>query len=320
MLRTARTLIKRIPIPRAVASSHWYQTFRHRLALALQKRGSMPYTNFLRARNQFDALTEVVVDRLAPAGIDRDLEIVVLGCSNGSEPYSIASALAHERPALRFRIRAADIDPQLIEHARRAEYRREEVAGYYSVDAGFAARTFDVRGDLFVVKPEIARHVSFAIGDIFSPDLSESFGSADVIFAQNVLFHFRPRAVRRAFSNILRLLRPGGTLFIDGMDLGLRSRLSRKYGLIPLDFRLQAIHEDARVMRGDVWPWVYWGLEPYMANHPDRIRRYATIFFMPAASPSPVATMADQVEPTSRAVLHGERGTGDVATRGAAPG
>jgi hypothetical protein len=67
-------------------------------------------------------------------------------------------------------------------------------------------------------------------------------------------------------------------LFVDGMDLGLRRKLTRIHGLEPLDYRIEEIHNEARRERGTAWPYEYWGLEPFSKSKRDWKRRYATIF------------------------------------------
>jgi hypothetical protein len=62
------------------------------------------------------------------------------------------------------------------------------------------------------------------------------------------------------------------------MDIALRPRLTRAHGLEPLDHLIREIHADARKLRGDPWPWIYWSLEPMDANRRDWKRRYATIY------------------------------------------
>ncbi|MGH7467775.1 MAG: CheR family methyltransferase [Longimicrobiales bacterium] len=259
-------------------ATRWWRAFRYRLVVATARRASTDCTNFLRVRTQFEVLVDAVLTHLAPAGLTRDLEIVVLGCSTGAEPYSIASVLTRYRPDLRFHVRAADIDAALIARARRARYQSHEVLDCWAVDDDFVMHTFQREADAFVVKPEIARHVSFEVADLLDPGLVQRFGRADVVFAQNVLFHFPRRQARFAFQQLCALLRGPGALFIAGMDLDLRVRLTRKHGLLPLEHRVREIHEDARVLRGRFWPWYYWGLEEYQPNRRDHVHRYATIF------------------------------------------
>lgn len=274
-------MLKAIPAVQVFLTTNQWRSFRYRLTLLTARREYYSYTTFFRLPRQFDALGGPVLDFLDARA--RGLEIVVLGCSSGAEPYSIAAYLTLRCPGLPFRIRAVDINPELVEQARRAEYPAEQVFTS-PMDTELVAHTFEHRGDQLVVKPEIARHVSFATGDMLDPGLIGVVGRADLVFAQNVLFHLEPRQSRRAFENAYSLLKDRGALFVDGMDIPQRTRLTRRLGLRPLDYKVHEIHDDARVLRGDVWPWTYWGLEPYAGEARDVIRRYATIFLK--SSPS----------------------------------
>jgi chemotaxis methyl-accepting protein methylase len=255
-----------------------WRTFRYNLVRLTAQRSPTTCTCFVRVRTQFEVLADVVVPRLMPSSSGRPLEIVVLACSTGAEPYSIASYLTLRWPGLRFHVRAADINGDLIAQARRGRYHAQEVLDCWAVDRDFVTHTFQREGDTFVVKPHIARHVSFEVADLLDRDLPRQFAPADIVYAQNVLFHFRPRTATRAFRQLCALLRQPGALFVDGMDIPLRTRLTRKHKLQPLDYRVREIHEDARVLRARFWPWYYWGLEDYGAHRPDATARYATIF------------------------------------------
>lgn len=264
---------------RFVNSDAW-RSFRYRLTLLTARREYYDYTTFFRLPRQFDALGGPVLDFLDAR--ERPLEIVVLGCSAGAEPYSIASYLTLRHPELAFHIQAIDLNPELITAARRGEYPAEQVLES-PMDAEFRAHAFDRRGDRFVVRPEIARHVTFAVGNMLDPDLARRTRPADLVVVQNVLYHLKPRVAQRAFRNACGVLKDRGAIFCDGMDLPLRTDLTRQLHLEPLDFQVPEIHDDARVLRGGMWPWTYWGLEPFDARARDATRRYATIFLKSAA-------------------------------------
>ena len=88
----------------------------------------------------------------------------------------------------------------------------------------------------------------------------------------------KPKAAARAFNNIFSLLNPKAALFIDGMDVYLRNKLTRRNNLMPLEYKIGEIHNEARIARGAGWPYSYWGLEPFSASKREWQRRYSTIF------------------------------------------
>ena len=273
-----RALLKAIPGARRLSES--LDASRHRVTLLTAKRQNYVFTHFLRLPAQFDALTGPVLDHLGVRGA-RPLRIALFGCSSGAEPYTIASILAARRPDVAFEIRAFDIEPAMLEKARAAEYTRDEVFSNKLLPGPFVAATFDARGDAYRVKPTLASRVVCAPGNALEADALVEPGSCDLVFAQNFLFHLKPADAEEAFRRMARLLAPRSALLVDGMDLGLRTRLTLELGLRPLEDRIEEIHEEARVERGGSWPLVYWGLEPLRKRHRDWQRRYATVFLRP---------------------------------------
>jgi chemotaxis protein methyltransferase CheR len=187
--------------------------------------------------------------------------------------------LLHEAPQLGFRISAYDLEPELVVRARLGRYTMKEVHDNPRADAAFIDRTFTAQPDgSFLVRPELAARVQFGVADLLDPALVPHVGMGDVVFAQNLLYHLRPADATRAFAHLVGLLRRPGALFVDGMDLDLRERLTRRHDLRPLDWHISEIHEQARAGRGDAYPWRYYGLEPLRPELRDWRRRYATIF------------------------------------------
>jgi chemotaxis methyl-accepting protein methylase len=180
------------------------------------------------------------------------------------------------RPSLPFRVECFDIEAEVIARAQSARYTREDVSTR-NVTQAFIDHTFDVT-DAVTVKPAIASRVRFFCGDVLDDALVERLGRADVVVAQNFLYHLpRPKA-EQAFRNLFRLLKRRSALLVDGTDLDMRTRMTADAGLQPCTIELEKIHEESRALRGYVWPKVYWGLEPFDVRRADAARRYATIF------------------------------------------
>lgn len=245
-------------------------------------RADKTFTRFMRVPTQFEALTDAVLPGVFAQQTSEALRIVVMGCSNGAEAFSIASVLSKKYPSLDFAIDAYDLSDAMIAQAKSARFPRDQVVTVHPPSNDFVTSTFDADAEEYIVKPAIARRVCFGVADLFDASVMQRIGTADIVFAQNVLINFpRPRA-REAFQHVLRLLKPRAALFIDGMDVDLREELTRAAGLHPLDYKIREIHDDARVIRGEVWPWVYWGLEPF-AEQRDWRERYATIYLTRSA-------------------------------------
>ena len=283
-LRSVWPYIRRVPGVRTFANSRVGHAIRHEYARHFETRQSFTFTQFLRLPTQYDALSGPVIDHVAGGDREAPLRIVVFGCSIGAEAYSISSVLLVRHPTLDFAIDAFDIDPVVLEKARSAEYDREWVLGNRVITPEFVSATFDETADRLTVKRAIAERVRFHVCDVLDPRAIGEIPQADVVYAQNMLCNMQRPMARHAFHNICETLAPKSALFIDGMDLDMRCRLTRKYGLKPLGFELERIHQEARLIRGPRYPDMATGLEPWSAKAGDHARRYATVFLRQAAT------------------------------------
>ena len=255
----------------------WY-SYRHQWVLLFGARQNYTFTQFVRLPHQGEALAGPVVDFLRPGNDRAPLRIVVFGCSNGAEPYSMASILVNARPEVSFHVTATDIDAGMIAKALTARYSREEVTKNAFVSEAFIASTFHQQGEDLEVRPEIRERMTFQIADVLDAHLISRIEQADIVVAQNFLYHLSRRQSRRAFAHLCAVLKPRAALFVDGMDIDLRHALTAKAGLRPLDYLIPEIHNDAMTLRGAPWPWTYWGLEPMNTARKDWKQRYATIY------------------------------------------
>jgi len=234
------------------------------------------YTCFLRAPSQLKLLSGPILDHL---GRPQRLDITLLACSNGAEPYTIASWLMQSVPELDFHIRASDLHPEMVAHAEAAVYTREEVLHSDYMTDRFLKATFEPHGEGYVVRPEVRARVSFSQASLLDGDgLRAAFGQAPLVIAQNVLFHLAPADANAAFANLVTLTAPGGVMMVEGMDLDLREEATARHRLTPFTQNLKKIHEETRVHTPARWWRFYWGTEPFMGTHPNAQRRYATAF------------------------------------------
>jgi chemotaxis protein methyltransferase CheR len=259
-----------------------WQKLRHKVSLLTDERENSGFTGFLRLPTQFDALVGPTLTAVQQRrGGTTPLKITVIGCSNGAEAFTISSLLTSRDPELAFRVYAYDINAESIASAKTARYRAEEIYNNKVITEEFVASTFDSDGDSYGVKPHIASRVAFEVGNVLDPALVTTAAGSDVVFAQNFLFHLPQKQAWRALENLLAITRPGSALFLDGTDLDLRQRFVKKTGLLPLDYEIEKIHDEARRARAVGWPYSYWGLEPFLTYPRDWQRRYATIFLVP---------------------------------------
>ncbi|HWI21733.1 MAG TPA: CheR family methyltransferase [Baekduia sp.] len=255
-----------------------FQRAKHRQLLQNADRSdSHTYTSFHRSPAQLAALTGPVIDHVKSSA-GATISINVFAGSNGSEAYTIASELLAHRPDIDFSIKASDLQQDMVDMATAAVYTMEEITQGLDVPAEFIDRTFDKLGDSYVVKPSIRSKVTFVQADLLSSALDEQFAPADIVIAQNVLFHMPPEMARRAFANIIRFLKPRAALLLEGTELDMRVELTSDAGLQPLDFKVKEIYAYSRRHISQRWWDYYYGNEPYFPFARQRSRRYGTVF------------------------------------------
>ena len=262
-----------------------------RLRRRSQRSDTHSYTCFHRAPTQLAALTGPVLahlglDRVPGGAQGRPLRVLLYACSNGAEAYTWSAWLALQRPDLEVVIEASDLSPELISRARAGRYTWSELTQDGEVPAWLVAQTFDREGEDYVVNERTRRRVSFSCADIIRDDLRARYGQADVVVAQNVLFHLPPPLARRAFDNVVRTLAPTAALFIEGMDQDLRVSLTQAHELQPLVWRSREIYEESRRHIPARWWQFHYGAEPWLPFRRAPWRRYGTIFLK---GPAPVS-------------------------------
>jgi len=256
---------------------------KHSLVVRFSKRENRVYTQFYRFPHQYRAIVERVIPRLRAGEIGAQsapLEILMFACCSGAEAFSLSYVLQKHFPGLRFRIRGFDLVAPVIEKAKSATFTREEVFQGPFVTEEYVREAFDsIDAHHYRVKRPIAEACSFAVGDLLDRRSMEALGQADLVIAQNVLFHLPRPAARAAFGHLHHALKPGGALFVNGMDIDMRIELTRKLALEPLDYLVEEIHNDARVDRGSGWAGAYWGRKPFSRDSREWLREHGTIYY-----------------------------------------
>jgi hypothetical protein len=77
--------------------------------------------------------------------------------------------------------------------------------------------------------------------------------------------------------NLAPLVKPGGYLFVSGVDLDVRSKVAREFGWRPITELICEIHEGDQSLRRS-WPLDYSALEPLDQSRADWQMRYASVF------------------------------------------
>ena len=139
---------------------------------------------------------------------------------------------------------------------------------------------FDREGDQVTVKPPFRDGIIWRVGDAGDPGLVDALGLQDIVVANRFLCHMYPEEAEACLRNLARLVRPGGYLFVSGVDLNVRCKVARELGWRPVTDMIMEIHEGDISLRRD-WPLEYWGLEPFDEGRSDWRMRYASVFQLP---------------------------------------
>lgn len=171
-------------------------------------------TRFFREPHHFEHLRRRVIEPAADeirAG--RRLRIWSAGCSSGQEPYSIALTLLDVIPDARaydLRVLATDINPLVLDTARRATYPADEVASvppelrrsWMEPVAGGEMRLDEAPRGLVSIRP---------LNLIGAWPMKGPF---DAVFCRNVVIYFDEKTQIRLLNRFAALLRPGGVLYL----------------------------------------------------------------------------------------------------------
>ena len=170
-------------------------------------------TRFFREPHHFDALRQQVRTTLAPlARSGGRVRLWSAGCSLGHEPYSMAMALLAELPEacdLDVRILATDIDPLVVDRARRGEYTTDDVE---PVPEALAARFLTRRDSGVQVAEPLRRLTSFGVLNLHAAWPMK--GRFDAIFCRNVAIYFDDETQATLWNRFADRLNPTGKLYI----------------------------------------------------------------------------------------------------------
>jgi SAM-dependent methyltransferase len=207
--------------------------------------------------------------------------ILVAACSIGCEAWTLAGYLKHRVGLTNFSLLALDIDAEAVASTQAGVYGDRHMPG--EVARELAGDLIDVMftrdGEEWRIRDDLRRHVSVQQGDVLSPAFA-ALGQFDLVLGQNFMIHMGEAMARQAFAALAARVRSGGAMFAAGVDLDLRTKEAKRLGLTPVDWRVEAIHEEDHVRRG-AWPFTYWSLEPYDRKVGDPVRRYATVYRAP---------------------------------------
>jgi chemotaxis methyl-accepting protein methylase len=278
----------------------------HRLIQFRSARRQYMGTFFFRNRPELELLTRLLDANRRWANLD----LTILGCSKGAEVYSFSYSIRSARPDLNLRLHALDIDHDVVEFAKEGIYSLKRRTREGTSDSGsvsprenLAAKTFGDQmtsvfermsaeemdamfartDDQVSVKPRFREAVTWQVGDAGDPKLVDVLGHQDIVVANRFLCHMQPQEAELCLRNLANLVRPGGYLFVSGVDLDVRTKVARELGWMPVTELIGEIHEGDPSLRKD-WPLQWWGLEPFDQRRNDWELRYASVFQLGVAT------------------------------------
>lgn len=285
---------------RDISFGRMYGRHLHALVRLHAERQQYFATFFLRNRPELELIRRLTNKKAQGS----NLKIAVLACSKGAEVYSIVWAIRSACPELKLNLHAVDISQEILEFAARGEYsltnpsvsntpqleaftetgkvawntHRDQLTSMFERMTREEVETmFEVDGDRATIKPWLREGIAWMPGDAGDPELVHTLGPQDIVVANRFLCHMAPDAAEETLRNIGRLVKPGGYLFVSGVDLDVRSKVAREMGWQPVTDLLREVHEgDFSLQRG--WPLEYYGLEPFCDDRRDWKIRYASVF------------------------------------------
>jgi len=172
-------------------------------------------TSFFREPHHFPILEK----HLRGSGAPTSPRIWCAAASTGEEPYSIAITMA-EAAGTRAAgsLLATDIDTGVLAIAKQATYRLEaaQACGPKRMQRFFLRGVGDNDG-LVRVRPEVVNLVRFGALNLLQehwPLVQEFSPQLDAVFCRNVMIYFDRQTQGRILQRIVRVLRPGGLLFV----------------------------------------------------------------------------------------------------------
>ena len=271
---------KRLPLPMRKSSLlRGYGNFIHSLVQLHAPRTQYHGTYFFRNRPELELIRSLANQK--PEG--SELSIAVLGCSNGAEVYSIVYTIRSARPDLKIKLHALDISKDILEIAKNGVYAlnvpklMDSMIFQRSTDEEMHKMFDPDQPDHVRVKSWIKDGISWQVADAGDPELAARLGRQDMVIANQFLCHMAPPDAERCLRSFCKLVKPGGYLFVSGIDMKIRTKVAIELNWKPVPELVEEIHDGDPSVRGD-WPLKYWGLEPFDKKRRDWIFRYASVF------------------------------------------
>lgn len=204
------------------AGKHDYKEFADMLASDQDKLNefvdwvTINVSEFYRDKLKFKELQDVILPELL--GYKRELRIWSAGCSNGSEPYTLALILEELTPGKRHTIVGTDLDDRILQKAKAGCYEERDIR---NVPKHLVARFFKRDSDNVYISDEVKKRVEFKKHDLLKDKYENEF---DLILCRNVVIYFTSDAKDQIYRGFRESLSEHGVFFVGGAESILNAR------------------------------------------------------------------------------------------------
>jgi chemotaxis protein methyltransferase CheR len=171
-------------------------------------------TSFFRDKHPFETLkTTIIPELFKNLQADKQIQIWSAASSSGQEPYSLAMLLEDTfswAKDWQIKIVATDISEEMLEKCRSGLYSQFEISR--GLPPHYLPRFFQRAESKWQIKPEVRERMDFRYLNLCEDWIG--LPQMDIIFMRNVLIYFEDGVKKSIFEKILKVLRPGGYLFL----------------------------------------------------------------------------------------------------------
>jgi len=189
-------------------------------------------TDFFRDATVFQAFQRDIVPALLAQKAAQRQRLVrawSAGCATGEETYSIAmtlvDAIGENDSGFLMTVLGTDLDEAALRKAREARYSIDKLQ---NIPRAFQVKYLEEHGDMFRVRPEIARHVKFRRLNLFS---DRPISVVDVIFCRNVFIYLGREQQARILEQFSSALARGGYLVL-GRSEKMAPQVAQRFELV----------------------------------------------------------------------------------------
>ncbi|TYS68396.1 protein-glutamate O-methyltransferase CheR [Sutcliffiella horikoshii] len=157
---------------------------------------------------------EILEEKILPLMLkeNKNPKVWSAACSTGEEPYTLSMVLSNFLPQKNIKVKATDIDANVIARAKLATYQERSLQ---EVPAVVKNKYFTKHDGFYKVKDEIKNTVIFKRLNL----LSDSFESGhDLIVCRNVLIYFTEEAKEQLYHKFSHAIKKGGILFVGSTE------------------------------------------------------------------------------------------------------